>query len=308
MKRCPACQRDYADDSLRFCLQDGTALESVSSVEDDFKTWVLPENSSGLSDPAATEAFDLTADTVIHPRPSAPTLPNKPRETTPVTTQLHTDQPKTRSTAMVIGLTVVATLALLALGGGGAWLLLRDSKETAQREDNAGNVNATRARDNQNDTPANANARTPSNINAKATPTPAATPAPPPTNPSAEVEAVRAALDGWLDSFRARDIDSYMARYASVLEAYYLARNVGVERVRGDKERAFAKYTTIEVWLSNVQVQVDTSGTRAVATFNKSWRFTAPGVNPFTGSGANRFTFRKIGGQWLIVGEEDISS
>jgi len=26
MKRCPECRRDYYDDSLSFCLDDGTAL------------------------------------------------------------------------------------------------------------------------------------------------------------------------------------------------------------------------------------------------------------------------------------------
>jgi hypothetical protein len=30
MKRCPVCQSDYKDDSLRFCLNDGTPLENIS--------------------------------------------------------------------------------------------------------------------------------------------------------------------------------------------------------------------------------------------------------------------------------------
>ena len=30
MKRCPKCNREFTDDSLRFCLEDGTPLISVS--------------------------------------------------------------------------------------------------------------------------------------------------------------------------------------------------------------------------------------------------------------------------------------
>ena len=32
MKSCPACHRQYADDSLRFCLEDGTALPQVNNL------------------------------------------------------------------------------------------------------------------------------------------------------------------------------------------------------------------------------------------------------------------------------------
>jgi ketosteroid isomerase-like protein len=205
-------------------------------------------------------------------------------------------------------MTMAATIVLLALGGLTAWLLLGDKKGSDPR--GGDNTNIARDIDNQNKTTPNTNTRPNTNTTPTATPTqtPTATPtATPAVNTSAEERDVRAALNSWLNSFRARDIDAYMARYASVLEAYYRARNVSVERVRVDKERAFAKYTTIEVWLSNIQVQVDPSGRRAVATFNKSWRFSSPGANPYTGSGPNRFTWTKVGGQWLITGEEDLS-
>ncbi|HYO91109.1 MAG TPA: nuclear transport factor 2 family protein [Pyrinomonadaceae bacterium] len=304
MKRCPACQSTYADDSLRFCLQDGATLEHLSAnTSDDYKTLVLPENATGRELPP-TEKLNFGTGATASPRPSPPTSPHRPRDTNPVTEHAITGQPKTRSTASIVGLTALATVLLLGLGGFSAWLLLRDRTDNAQRNDNAGNVSQKGGGENQNKTLPNGNTRPAYNTNAASTPTPTPTP---PSNTSAEERAVRAALDGWVSTFRARDIDGYMARYASVLDAYYLARNVSVERVRIDKERAFAKYTTIEVWLSDVRVQVDSSGERAVALFNKSYRFTGEGVNPYVGSGLNRFTFKKIGGQWLITGEEDLS-
>jgi cytoskeletal protein RodZ len=318
MKRCPVCQSTYADDSLRFCLQDGATLETAASdsATDEFKTLVLPETALGSSDLPPTEVLDMgTAETVsAAERPSPPTSPHRLRDTSPVTEEALARRPKARSTAAVVALTVLATIALLALGGLASWLLLGNRRERGRRSDNAGNINATRAIENQNDAPPNNNTRTSvSNIPATASPTQSATPAPSPvstptqTNPAAVEAEVRVALNSWLSSFRARDLEAYMAHYADVLDTYYRARNVSRERVRGDKVRAFAKYSTIQVTLGSVSVEVDPTGRRAVATFNKSWNFSGEGVNPYTGSGLNRFTWTKRGGQWLITGEEDLS-
>jgi hypothetical protein len=307
MKQCPVCRSTYADESLRFCLQDGAPLESVrgAASSDEFKTLVLPESAAtGGGESQPTEILDLGAAATVPPRQPPPTVPHRPRDTNPVTAQPVTSQPRARSTGAIVGLTIAATIVLLALGGLSAWLLLRDGDGTAK-------VRRTPAIENQNSAPPDSNTR-PSVPNANATPSasPRITPTPSPTPAmmgSAEEKEVRAALGGWLASFRARDLDSYMARYADELDAYYRARSVSVERVRNDKARAFAKYSTIEVWLSDVQVQVDSSGTRAVVTFNKSWRFSGPGVATFEGSGLNRFTWMKMGSQWLITGEEDVS-
>jgi ketosteroid isomerase-like protein len=309
MKRCPTCQSIYADESLRFCLQDGAALESArADSSDEFKTLVLPENAVSGRESLPTEVMHPEAYPTARPHQPSPTSHHRPRETNHVTSEQEgTNQPPRRSNAALVGITIAATIALLALGGLTAWLLLGDKKETAAHNDNAANINTTRANDNQYNATPNANARTASNVNAAASPTPSSTPAPTPAaNASAEEREVRAALNGWLTSFRARDIDSYMAYYADVLDAYYLSRNTSVERVRADKLRAFSKYTTIDVSLSDIRIQVDASGQRAVAIFNKSYRFTGEGVNPFTGGGLNKFTWKKIGGEWLITGEEDL--
>ncbi len=48
MKRCPECRRDYYDDSLAYCLDDGSALlEGPASTED--KTVILPDASSAFA-------------------------------------------------------------------------------------------------------------------------------------------------------------------------------------------------------------------------------------------------------------------
>jgi len=42
MKRCPECKRDYADDSLRFCLEDGTPLVAPRTSVEPPPTEILP--------------------------------------------------------------------------------------------------------------------------------------------------------------------------------------------------------------------------------------------------------------------------
>jgi hypothetical protein len=42
MKRCPKCNRQYKDDTLRFCLEDGTPLTSIKTGADAPPTEILP--------------------------------------------------------------------------------------------------------------------------------------------------------------------------------------------------------------------------------------------------------------------------
>ena len=62
MKRCPECRRDYFDDSLLYCLDDGAALlEGPGSIagREEPHTAILPHTSPGE---AATRAFIHTTD------------------------------------------------------------------------------------------------------------------------------------------------------------------------------------------------------------------------------------------------------
>lgn len=62
MKRCPECRRDYYDDSLIYCLEDGTALMQGSvPPPDEPATAVFSAES--VSSETATRSFDLPAST-----------------------------------------------------------------------------------------------------------------------------------------------------------------------------------------------------------------------------------------------------
>src|SRR6478672_11204415 len=61
MKRCPQCARDYNDDSLSFCLDDGSELLFGPSTTDEPSTAIIPTASS--TDPD-TQIFTSHADKV----------------------------------------------------------------------------------------------------------------------------------------------------------------------------------------------------------------------------------------------------
>ncbi|MBX3299982.1 MAG: hypothetical protein KF736_11030 [Acidobacteria bacterium] len=74
MKRCPECRRDYYDDTLLYCLEDGNALVqgSVPSPNEP-ATAILsesPESAGGQFDEAKTRAFVHTTQTEAEPRDS----------------------------------------------------------------------------------------------------------------------------------------------------------------------------------------------------------------------------------------------
>ncbi|HVF29659.1 MAG TPA: hypothetical protein VNA22_01765 [Pyrinomonadaceae bacterium] len=61
MKRCPECRRDYYDETLRYCLDDGAALvEGPASVEEP-ATAILP--GEAVPDDASTRIYDKPSET-----------------------------------------------------------------------------------------------------------------------------------------------------------------------------------------------------------------------------------------------------
>ena len=66
MKRCPECRRDYYDETLLYCLDDGTALLEGPSAVGESRTEVLPELArfgpdDTLSEPVTRPLINTTA-------------------------------------------------------------------------------------------------------------------------------------------------------------------------------------------------------------------------------------------------------
>jgi cell division septation protein DedD len=176
---------------------------------------------------------------------------------------------------------------------------------------------------------ANESDRSAANVNLKqslapqalvtSTPQPAwTTPTPQPTVEAARQDAlkrptqgapdaaagVRASLEGWAAATRNHDFEAHMSFYADTLSFYYRLSNVSVGVVRADRWRAFTKFTTLDVQLSNVVVTPDPSGLKATATYDKSWNFA--GDKTTSGAVRQMVTLENTGGRWLITGEKDL--
>lgn len=299
MKYCPNCQTTYTDNTLRFCLHDGTPLAEVSDTQTNMPTI----------------AFDELETVVTPKQPQQVVRINLP-ETEPQNRE-SAEQPTFHTTPQVVAepaeirqsntaLTVLATILgmILLFGIGGAWFLLK-SRKTEVASANASNTPVNR--------PAILNSANIQNLNVNVsnpTPSPTATPLPKPTIKAEETKTikndVKDAIDVWIDSSENLDLDGNLEQYADTVD-YYIAGRVNRARVRADKQRAFDQYDLIKFKISNMQVTPDASGDKATAVFDKEWNF--EGENKFSsGKVQQQLTFEKVEGRWLITGEKDLKT
>jgi hypothetical protein len=289
MKRCPNCQTTYADDSLKFCLQDGTPL-------------------AGIANQNSADYFNTESETVVSPKRVEPIRfeppssyqtndANRQPMNEPIVVEKH--EKKKSNTAAIVTLSVLGTIFLLALGGLGAWLYFSNKKTQVA-------VNVNTAPQNR---PSNANAANQNtNSNVAASPTPTATPTAQPTLKPETAKAltndVKNVVDDWKDTTENLDLDAHISQYAATVD-YYKAGRVNVDRVRADRARAFDAYDTISINIDNVKVTPDASGERATVVLDKEWNF--EGAEKFSsGKVQQQLTLNKIGGRWLITGEKDL--
>ena len=74
--------------------------------------------------------------------------------------------------------------------------------------------------------------------------------------------------------------------------------------VRADKLRAFTRYDSINIKLTNISISVDQAGEEATVTLDKEWDFKGNGSS--SGKVKQLLKLRKFNGQWLITAEKDL--
>ena len=128
----------------------------------------------------------------------------------------------------------------------------------------------------------------------------------PPANRSQQVSSqeVAAALEEWAAAHTG-GLDTYMMHYADTMTVYYSKRNVPASAVRNDKARAFGRYSSINVELSNLDISVQ-SETVATAIVDKAWHFVLPDGRTYSGKVRQQVWLEKHSGEWLIAGEKDL--
>lgn len=116
---------------------------------------------------------------------------------------------------------------------------------------------------------------------------------------------VKKSLDGWAAATRSMDIDEHMSFYADTLNTYYRTTNVSSDKVRGDRQRAFDKYSEMDVTLSNISIVLDETGKIATVTLDKAWVF-SNSDDTSEGKVQQKLTLEKKDGGWYITGEQDL--
>ena len=287
-------------------MQDGAALTSVSgggpTVPDQEKTLQINSRESARSsEPPPTEILSPSVmPTIASPRTPV-TTPQSSRPTEMSAQDFaaspQQQQQRPKSNALVIPVTIAATVLVLALAGLGAWLLFGGKQ-------NNGTGNARVDRDRTTGTqPSGSPTATTTPV--AQTPSSSPSPAPSPVNMTALRKEVTDTLNGWAQSSMERDIDAQMSYYADTLDIYYTKTNVSASVVRADRQRAYDTYSTLDIKLSNIVITTDPAGQLANALLDKTWIFENEEKSN-SGSVQQEIRLAKRDGRWLIIGEKDV--
>lgn len=291
MKICPQCQTSYTDDSLQFCLQDGTPLAAASPT---------------------TNSWNDSEETLVSPRRDKMRFDLPPQNVTGSSREVVVaEAPKKSNTALIVVLTALITLLTAGAAIMGILYVRRNDKKDAALNINSKppaniivpNVAQNSQNNNVNFSVVNKNA----NQNSDAS-TPTPTPIPKPIlnpNEAKEIKSdVENVVEGWNDALENHDLDAHLNKYAESVD-YYKSGGIGIEAIRSDKQRAFEAYDEIKIKISNLQITPDSTGEKATAVFDKKWKFA--GEDKFSsGKVQQQLQFAKIGGKWRITGEKDL--
>ncbi len=297
MKICPKCQNKYTDETLIYCLQDGTELAgtSVESSSDPDNSYAEAETVISGKKPEQIN-FDLSNSDERNFEES---------QVTRVST-IPQAEPKSSKTLIAILLTALVMLMLFSIAGIGAYLYFNNGR--AELAGNSKNNSTNQKEDPTPEEIADSKKQKPkSDKTSETTPeqTIANTPVPTPeTNKEETKKQVSDTIYNWKSLAEARNLGAYMNNYASKLH-YYNKKSASKSFVQNDKRKAFNKYDSIKATISNINISPGNDGKSAVATFDKEWLFTnEDGSN--SGKVRSQLKFRKDGDKWLIISERDL--
>lgn len=285
MKICPTCQSRYTDDTLLYCLQDGSALVSEES-----------------QNPAPTVVYTGEPETVVKNRQPDKSYSQEFQTETRGRSDAtdYQTKPKSSKWTLILVTALLTTVFVFGVIGIGAWLYFsKDRPKVAQKT----NLNSS--------TPENARSNT--NVNSSALPSPSVsktpteekTPAPTPDFSPEEVRReVSDTVNSWTSALVSRNLLAHASHYADTVD-YFNQSGASSATVRADKQRAFAAFDTIEMEISNLRVTPDSSGESATAVFDKEWYFEGDGRSS-EGKVQTQLRLRKTGGEWKITGERDL--
>lgn len=296
MKLCPQCKSKYTDDSLAFCLQDGTPLVDEAAEDAGEPTVAFSEVETVESKKGDGRiGIDI-------PRSEDPeAVPSSPAKVTAKEPATRSGLLRTTLFAAAILLTlfliVAVIVAIVYLNSGP-----QPAANSAQVSFEANNGNAS-----PDTTP---NPTPEETLSPDQTPTASPIDEASPT-PEDDIDLgdtkdfVRRHLLVWKRLTEAQRLDELMSFYSDPMDRYYNRTDVSKAFVRRDKAAAFERLDSISITISNLDVTPVDGGEKAIAEFDKGWRFERNG-RVTTGRARSRFDLKRYGDSWLITGERDL--
>lgn len=127
----------------------------------------------------------------------------------------------------------------------------------------------------------------------------------PARNGTTDADALRGALDRWIDSTNRRDINGQMSFYMPQLQAFYLARNASLNTVRAEKTRVFSRAKSIDIRAAEPEIIFQDSGGTAIMRFRKKYSLVS-GARNQSGEVVQELRWQRTPAGWKIFSERDI--
>lgn len=262
MKVCPKCHSTFTDETLSFCLTDGSPLVYTEANPDFASTELSDAETVFDRDPTLAHLF------------ANPTSIHAQNQTQFLTAQ---EAAAARNSSKTAVYSVLLTVLVLGLAAGGIWWFFRDNvremynppKEVI-RSSEAKKISS------------------------------------PLTDEQQEQikKEIGDFLNSWKTSIEKRDINDQMRHYAKTLETFYRDSDKDQNHVRAERLKAFERYTSLSLHLTNIDVKPE-SDRFATVVFDKDWVFSG---NDRFSSGAvqQEMGLVKSDGRWYIVIEKDL--
>lgn len=214
MKVCPKCNSSYSDETLNFCLADGSPLVADGTTTSEFSnSW---HDSETLRDHRLHNSENTHNTTPIAP------------VTTFSLSQAKTENFQNPAETSGKKLYAVLGIILLLLIGGGIWWFYADKNAVAVgTNSNAGNS-------------ASQNPRVIVQLT--------------PEQDAKVKKEITDFIESWRKSNEDRDIDKHIDHYANTLEYFYKESDINRNKVRASRQQAYETFATMTLQVDKLKI------------------------------------------------------
>lgn len=300
MKHCPNCRNQYTDETLNFCLEDGTPLVDKTAKQSSIGTIAF---NSSLVDKAKQSPIDtmtvsdpLTADSILrteHPNFNSPNDANKTQSLKEISNDRTALQSETRKSNFLPYALSAGLLLLFVSGGIGGWFYLDNQNKSSARD----SVVSSSLPENKEKSP-----RTDQSFIVEKLALEKSAQEPTDADREQIKKEITAVVEDWKRLAEARDLSGFSSKYAETVD-FYEKDGAKLAQVRSEIQKIFTTYEQINITLTDIKVAVNAAGDEATAVFDREWEY-ENSKDLSEGKAHTKLHFQKNGKEWKIVGEK----